>query len=89
MPTLHPYRLLSLYVSFSPFICTNIFFPHVTPIKQLSKQSENFKISARRVQRHMCRRNAKWTIIVIVGSAVVVAIIVLIILNSAGVFDHK
>uniref|UniRef100_A0A915AVH0 Vesicle-associated membrane protein 7 n=1 Tax=Parascaris univalens TaxID=6257 RepID=A0A915AVH0_PARUN len=55
----------------------------------LTQSSENFKISARRVQRHMCRRNAKWTIIVIVGSAVVVAIIVLIILNSAGVFDHK
>uniref|UniRef100_A0A0M3HRC7 V-SNARE coiled-coil homology domain-containing protein n=1 Tax=Ascaris lumbricoides TaxID=6252 RepID=A0A0M3HRC7_ASCLU len=55
----------------------------------LTQSSENFKISARRVQRHMCRRNAKWTIIVIVGSVVVVTIIVLIILNSAGVFDHK
>ncbi|VDD87186.1 unnamed protein product [Enterobius vermicularis] len=54
----------------------------------LTASSENFKISARRVQRHMCRRNAKWTIIIIAGTVVVVIIIILIILNSLGVFGN-
>ncbi|TKR82642.1 hypothetical protein L596_016333 [Steinernema carpocapsae] len=55
----------------------------------LSQSAESFKTSARRVQRHMCKKNLKWTIICIVGAVLLITVIVLIILSSAGVFDHK
>uniref|UniRef100_A0A0N5AMX4 V-SNARE coiled-coil homology domain-containing protein n=1 Tax=Syphacia muris TaxID=451379 RepID=A0A0N5AMX4_9BILA len=55
----------------------------------LTASSENFKISARRVQRHMCRQNAKWTIIVSVGTILIVIIIILLILNGLGVFGNN
>ncbi|VDK51791.1 unnamed protein product [Anisakis simplex] len=53
----------------------------------LTQSSESFKVTARRVQRHMCMQNAKWTILIAIGTAVVVIIIVMMILNSVGVFD--
>ncbi|KAK0405626.1 hypothetical protein QR680_018095 [Steinernema hermaphroditum] len=55
--------------------------------EQLSQSAESFKTSARRVQRHMCRKNLKWTIICIVGAILLITVIILIILSSAGVFN--
>ncbi|MFH4976933.1 hypothetical protein AB6A40_003642 [Gnathostoma spinigerum] len=53
----------------------------------LSQSSENFRVMARRVERHMCRKNLKWTIIVGVSVTVVVIIILLMIINSFGGFS--
>lgn len=54
----------------------------------LAQSSESFKSSARRVQRKFCQQNAKWTVITIVGTLVVLTVVILIILASAGVFKH-
>ncbi|KAI6176140.1 V-SNARE coiled-coil-like proteiny domain-containing protein [Aphelenchoides bicaudatus] len=54
--------------------------------ENLQQSSAAFKTSARRVQRNMCFKNAKWTIIL--GSAIglLVVIGVILILHTAGLF---
>lgn len=52
-------------------------------------QSQSFKTTARRVQRNMCLKNLKWTIILSVFVFLLVTLIIVLILNGAGVFDHK
>ncbi|CAI4228353.1 unnamed protein product [Auanema sp. JU1783] len=53
---------------------------------ELQANSESFKMTAHRVQRKMCFRNAKWTAITVVATLIGLTILILIILGAAGVF---
>uniref|UniRef100_A0A914DX78 V-SNARE coiled-coil homology domain-containing protein n=1 Tax=Acrobeloides nanus TaxID=290746 RepID=A0A914DX78_9BILA len=55
----------------------------------LNQSSQSFKTTARRVQRNMCLKNLKWTIILTVFVVLIVVLIIILILNGAGVFNHK
>ncbi|OZC09944.1 Synaptobrevin [Onchocerca flexuosa] len=55
----------------------------------LTQLSQNFQWTAQRVQRRMCVKNAKWTIIIIACVMVIVAAIILIVLNNFGVFGRS
>ncbi|KAI1727205.1 synaptobrevin domain-containing protein [Ditylenchus destructor] len=52
----------------------------------LHASSQNFKTTARRVQRNMCWKNLKWTIILTVFLCLLVALIIFAILKELGVF---
>ncbi|VDM64168.1 unnamed protein product [Angiostrongylus costaricensis] len=56
---------------------------------ELQASSATFKLTAHRVQRHMCLLSAKWTIIAVLVGLFVVAVIIVLILNACGVFDTK
>jgi len=56
---------------------------------ELEASASTFQKTARRVQRHMCWRNTRMTIILIVVSILVVGILILIILFSTGVLPPK
>ncbi|EFO14766.1 synaptobrevin family protein [Loa loa] len=55
----------------------------------LTQSSQTFQWTARRVQRRICVKNAKWTIIIVVCLMVVAAATILVILRNSGVFDHS
>ncbi|CAD5220202.1 unnamed protein product [Bursaphelenchus okinawaensis] len=56
-----------------------------TRAEALQQSSENFKTTAHRVQRSMCMKNLKWTIILSIVSVLLVILVVYLILRSAGV----
>ncbi|KAL3982109.1 Synaptobrevin family protein [Acanthocheilonema viteae] len=55
----------------------------------LTQSSQNFQWTARRVQRRMCVKNAKWIIIVAACLIVLTATFMLIMLKNSYVFIHS
>jgi len=55
----------------------------------LQASSQSFQTSARQVQRKMCWKNLKWTIILGVVAFLVIALIVILILDGSGAFDNN
>uniref|UniRef100_A0A1I8EI21 Synaptobrevin family protein n=1 Tax=Wuchereria bancrofti TaxID=6293 RepID=A0A1I8EI21_WUCBA len=55
----------------------------------LAQSSQTFQWTARRVQRRMCVKNAKWTIIITIFLMVVAVSIILIMLKNSGVLGHS
>ncbi|CCD74113.2 V-SNARE coiled-coil homology domain-containing protein [Caenorhabditis elegans] len=51
----------------------------------LRTSATSFKSTARRVQRHFCQKNLKWTLILLLVVTIIVAAIVLTILHKNGV----
>lgn len=55
----------------------------------LHASSQTFQTTARRVQRKMCLKNLKWTIILGIVVLLVIALIVILILDGTGAFDNN
>ncbi|CAD5227027.1 unnamed protein product [Bursaphelenchus xylophilus] len=56
-----------------------------TRAEALQQSSQTFKTTAHRVQRNMCMRNLKWTIILGVVSVILLLIVIFLVLRSTGV----
>ena len=55
----------------------------------LHASSQSFQTTARQVQRKMCLKNLKWTIILGVVVLLIIALIVVLILDGSGAFDNN
>ncbi|KAK6110381.1 Uncharacterized protein BM_BM7013 [Brugia malayi] len=55
----------------------------------LTQSSQTFHWTARRVQRRMCVKNAKWIIIITIFLMVVAVSIILIMLKNSGVLGYS